>query len=147
MQNIKVRFNANPDQGQTHRTVASVGRPNFLPRPLPFGPWTGIPFALPFGHGAKGTIMGDSDTRLFVLCGRHGKQRMAIVCNHLLTGRGLGFCETGGEAAWCDECDRVYFEVGGDWDQFDKFAYLRSVCVFCFEKIRKRNRHRRQKKE
>lgn len=81
----------------------------------------------------------------YVTCDRHGYQPGGIVCNHLcMGGWDLGFWEPspvprGTYEAWCNECEIKFIEYGGDYELFDKFAYLRSVCKICFESIRERN--------
>jgi len=84
------------------------------------------------------------DLENHVTCKTHGKQIGGIVCNHLLTGHGLGFFEPEPPApaspqAWCFKCDEVYIEEKGFTKKFEDFSYLRLICIVCYEKVKKRN--------
>ena len=92
------------------------------------------------------TSMGSSESRAHrtVHCGRHGDNREAFMCKHLLEGSNLGFFWDTDDAsnpypdAWCSECERVL----GESKEFDD-GYARSVielvCGACYEEIKARH--------
>ena len=80
-------------------------------------------------------------------CPRHGDQRPAFICKHLLFGRGLGFHQPDDpptedwpfQNAWCDECDKVLV-AEGEWnDRSEAFADIMALCEGCLEEIKQRN--------
>jgi hypothetical protein len=84
-----------------------------------------------------------------VHCEAHGERRATFVCQHLVQGRGLGFCEADRKpvsaeesdevCAWCSECERVRVQQGG-WDDISEgFANVTMICDACFEAARRRN--------
>ena len=80
-----------------------------------------------------------------VHCEAHGECRATFVCQHLVRGRGLGFCEadrkpgSAAGSAWCSECERVRVQQGG-WDDISEgFAKVTMICDACFEAARRRN--------
>jgi hypothetical protein len=86
-----------------------------------------------------------------VICGEHGERRPTFVCRHLVQGRGVGFItpnqppkddESGEEAAWCNECEKIRQRQGG-WDDISEaFAGVTMICDACFEAARQRNQDR-----
>ena len=87
-----------------------------------------------------------------ITCGKHGQQRTAIVCRHLMEGTLRGFEESiptyrhmqfedeeDDFTAWCDQCEQLRQRDGG-WndDNFlpENFA---AVCEECYFMIKSRN--------
>ncbi len=86
-----------------------------------------------------------SDPTESVTCASHGNGYATYVCQHLVRGRSLGFCQA--EAtddprpdAWCKECEQVRIKYGGDWtDESEAFAGITMVCSSCYDVVRRRN--------
>jgi hypothetical protein len=81
-------------------------------------------------------------------CPRHGTRRPAFVCRHLQHGAGAGFhgpadppaADFPFRNAWCDDCNRVLLEQGGEWnDVSEGHAGVVAICDGCFADIRQRN--------
>jgi hypothetical protein len=83
-------------------------------------------------------------------CDRHGSSRMAFVCQHLLSGKGLGFHETFDSdplveakedcQAWCDECEKAW-EKEREWNEtFTAIVKLKLVCEQCYFDIKSRSK-------
>ena len=83
-----------------------------------------------------------------VHCDRHGDQREAFVCDHLLHGTGQGFFP--GEDprnpypdAWCSRCEQIrstYARADGEWNEkSEALLKVRLVCGDCYEEIKLRN--------
>lgn len=97
--------------------------------------------------GRLSGLMTGSET---VECVEHGKARKAFVCQHLVTGSGLGFLDSGVRPdnpfpdAWCSDCESVRVAEGGesgDWnDRSAAFAQVKLVCSHCYVRIRGQNR-------
>jgi hypothetical protein len=92
--------------------------------------------------------MNDDPRRIH--CDRHGAQRPAFLCGHLVSGVGLGFVEPEGpqdedasdeQAAWCDRCETARLAGGGWTAQSEAAAGITLVCAVCFEASRARNTH------
>lgn len=91
--------------------------------------------------------MTDQDT--LIECSVHGKQPATFVCQHLVhslrTGDKVGFNfahdpDNPRPDAWCDACERVVMEAGGEWDdQSEEFAGVSLVCAGCYDRIKQIN--------
>jgi hypothetical protein len=79
-----------------------------------------------------------------VHCGRHGDNREAFMCKHLLEGSDLGFfCDTDDASnpypdAWCSECERVRGESKEFKDDYAR-AVIKLVCGECYMEIKARH--------
>ena len=88
--------------------------------------------------------MNDSVTVRTVHCQQHGDNREAFMCEHLLRGRGLGFCwdieDTSNPYpdAWCPGCEQMRGPTG-DFDSDYARATFRLVCGACYEEIKAKN--------
>lgn len=84
----------------------------------------------------------------YVECGTHGSCEATYLCQHLPEGKGLGF-NVGYDPenpdqlypdAWCDQCDAVLEQEGGEWNErAEAFADIKLVCADCYCEIRERN--------
>ena len=83
-----------------------------------------------------------------VECGKHGKVRPAFVCGHLVetlrdgVARGLLWSrdEDGNVNAYCDTCDRLLQQAGGDWTkELEAQANIKLICEMCFRIIERAN--------
>jgi len=83
-----------------------------------------------------------------VECRTHGKTRPAFVCRHLVetlqdgVARGLLWSrdEDGNVNAYCDQCDRLLEQAGGDWtDEIEAVAKVTLICETCFRIVEKVN--------
>jgi len=80
-------------------------------------------------------------------CERHGESQPAFVCCHLVRDSfGLGFNrnppidEDPFPDAWCDKCEAVFQQHGGEWTaEGMKLADIKYICSNCYEQIRVRN--------
>jgi hypothetical protein len=80
-------------------------------------------------------------------CARHGIQKPAFICKHLLHGVNIGFHEPEEDPdpewpfknAWCSQCEAVAVEQGGWNDVSEGFAQVMSICEGCYEEIKQRN--------
>jgi hypothetical protein len=87
--------------------------------------------------------MGDAGNH--VQCGTHGPATATFVCQHLVSGSGLGFfCADDPEAphpdAWCGQCEEVRIREGGEWnDASEALAKVTLICHHCYEAARERN--------
>ena len=81
-------------------------------------------------------------------CARHGSNPPSFICHHLQHGFSLGFHQPEEapdpdhpfEHAWCDECDAVFLDEGGEWnDVSEGFAKVMVICAGCLAEIRDRN--------
>jgi hypothetical protein len=76
-----------------------------------------------------------------VQCERHGNNREAFMCKHLLGGVGLGFfCDTEDVSnpypdAWCSECQGVLGESSEFEDDYARLTF-KLVCGGCYEEIK-----------
>ncbi len=85
-----------------------------------------------------------SDADQTVECGEHGTGRATYVCQHLVSGAGLGFnCALEPEDpcpdAWCDACEDALEAEGGWNDRSEAIAQIRLLCDRCYERARQRN--------
>lgn len=83
-----------------------------------------------------------------VECGTHGKVRPAFVCCHLVEtlqdglARGLLWSrdEDGNVNAYCDICDQLLEQAGGDWtEELGAQANVKLICEMCFRTIERVN--------
>ena len=83
-----------------------------------------------------------------VECGTHGKVRPAFVCCHLVetlrdgVARGLLWSrdEDGNVNAYCDVCDQLLEQAGGDWTkELEAQANIKLICEMCFRTIERVN--------
>ena len=83
-----------------------------------------------------------------VECCEHGAVRPAFVCRHLVetlrdgVARGLLWSrdEDGNINAYCDLCDGVLEQAGGDWtDEIEDQVKVTMICEACFRAIEKVN--------
>jgi hypothetical protein len=78
-------------------------------------------------------------------CERHGWSEPCFVCDHFMSGEGLGWNERGGDparlrpGAWCDACAAILARAGS-WEAADPPPPLRLVCGGCYDRIRELNR-------
>jgi hypothetical protein len=94
---------------------------------------------------------GESDTKKIdqrtIHCNRHGDNREALMCKHLLHGSRQGFLFDAEELdnpfpdAWCSECERVRTEKGESGVFSDEYACanFKLVCGECYQEIKARN--------
>ena len=78
-------------------------------------------------------------------CASHGLSMTCYVCEHILSGKGVGFnFDTSGEQprpdAWCDECDRLLDTFGG-WDDVpqERHPKIEILCGGCYDAAKLRN--------
>ncbi|HEX8410599.1 MAG TPA: hypothetical protein VF883_17170 [Thermoanaerobaculia bacterium] len=87
-----------------------------------------------------------------IVCDVHGASAPAYVCQHLVTGKGLGFfaaadIENARPDAWCSACETTRISEGGEWnDRSEEFAGITVICAFCYDRARERNESRPRKK-
>ena len=83
-----------------------------------------------------------------VECGEHGAVRPAFVCVHLVQTlrdrmpRGLLWSrdEDGNVNAYCDLCDGLLEQAGGEWtDAVEAQAKITLICEMCFRIIERVN--------
>ncbi|MEM1328831.1 MAG: DUF6882 domain-containing protein [Bacteroidota bacterium] len=87
-----------------------------------------------------------------IYCDKHGANRHAFVCQHLMNGaEGKGFeeafptekgMELGEEddfQAWCDQCEEVRVKLDGWNDESMEFANIKLVCEDCYFIIKEKN--------
>jgi tetratricopeptide (TPR) repeat protein len=92
-----------------------------------------------------------AESKRMVPCATHGASRQTYVCQHLVTGKNLGFitAEAPGEEfpdAWCGDCERVRIAEGGDWNErSEAFASVTMICSRCYVAAREKNRDRKKK--
>jgi hypothetical protein len=85
-----------------------------------------------------------SDKTEPMICESHEGGYATFVCQHLVTGSGLGFfCadEPDDERpdAWCGDCDRI-LEEEGEWnDTSEAYAQVTVLCSGCYDVVRQRN--------
>ena len=85
--------------------------------------------------------MASGESYRAVRCGRHGDNREAFMCKHLLEGAGQGFFSDTEDAsnpypdAWCSECERVLGE-SREFDSDYARATFKLVCGACYEEIK-----------
>lgn len=88
-----------------------------------------------------------SESEFSVTCDEHGERRATFICQHLVTGSGLGFNYAGDPEnpddvcpdAWCDSCDAV-LEEAGEWTESAlEAADIKLACDLCYEDLRARN--------
>jgi len=85
----------------------------------------------------------------FIKCGIHGEQPVTFVCQHLVhslrTGKKVGFnlSDDPGNPrpdAWCDQCEQVVMEAGGEWDDDSaKLAGVSILCASCYDRVQRIN--------
>jgi len=80
-----------------------------------------------------------SDASNVVRCDQHGRSEPCYVCEHLLTGKGLGFIAGGDPRqrrpdAWCARCDSLVANLPS-WDEVppDRHPRIVLVCGGCYE--------------
>ena len=77
-------------------------------------------------------------------CARHGDNREAFMCEHLLQGTRLGFFSDTDDPsnpypdAWCPSCERVKGEPG-EFDSDYARETFKLVCGACYEEIKAKN--------
>ena len=89
----------------------------------------------------------NESTQRTVHCDRHGDNREAFMCKHLLQGSGLGFFSDPVESgnpypdAWCSECEQVRTGNGQSGVFSDDYARatVKLVCGECYKEIKARN--------
>jgi hypothetical protein len=91
---------------------------------------------------ARARLMTEQDG--WIDCPEHGSSPAAFVCQHLLSGQGLGF-HIGPDPdapdalwpdAWCDACEEVLTNEG-EWNEAAvAFADIRLLCANCYQKVR-----------
>ena len=79
-------------------------------------------------------------------CKIHGKRPITYICQHLAnslrSGQRVGFNlahDPGNSSpdAWCDECEKVVMQSGGEWDdESEEFAGITIVCADCYDKAK-----------
>jgi hypothetical protein len=88
-----------------------------------------------------------SDNGNSVTCEAHGDGQAAFVCQHLLSGSGLGFNwaedsenpDAHCPDARCDTCNTA-LEAAGAWTESAMaLANIKLVCDLCYEQLRERN--------
>ena len=85
---------------------------------------------------------GQEQTGRIVHCERHGDNREAFMCEHLLLHSGLGFVSDGTDSnnphpdAWCSECERVRIESGGEFNDNYARSVIKLVCGDCYNEIK-----------
>jgi tetratricopeptide (TPR) repeat protein len=85
------------------------------------------------------------DAKHQVICDVHGATAPAYVCQHLVTGKGLGFVaaeasETERPDAWCSACEKVRLAEGSEWNErSEAFAGITLICARCYDQARERN--------
>ena len=80
-------------------------------------------------------------------CANHDSRDAAFVCQHLISGTGLGFNwaidpnepDLVWPDAWCDACEEVRRREGEWNDRSEGFAGIKPVCAGCYEQARERN--------
>ncbi|SRR5712692_969622 len=86
-------------------------------------------------------MTGNKENERSVQCVKHGPREAAYVCRHLNLTDKVGFYQAYDPEnpeeevlnAWCDECERVRLEGGGEWnDKSEGFAQIWLVCSECF---------------
>ena len=85
-----------------------------------------------------------SDQKQSVECPEHGSREATFVCQHLLTGQGLGFHQAvdGDDPdavfpdAWCDACEAARHAEGGWNDVSEAVAGVKLLCSECYQKAR-----------
>lgn len=87
-----------------------------------------------------------SESKDVLRCTRHGASQSTFVCRHVVDGSGLGFhqAEDPGNPrpdAWCDACDALLREEGGEWtERAAEFAGVTLICAGCYDAAEERNR-------
>lgn len=80
-----------------------------------------------------------------ISCGEHGVSETCFVCEHLVGASGAGFHvaydpDRLRPDAWCDACEQLVQQVGGDWDALgDRHPNLSILCGGCYDLTRERN--------
>jgi hypothetical protein len=82
-----------------------------------------------------------SENHGLIRCAAHGMSKPAFVCRHLATGEGRGFHvahapdrDDPRPDAWCDSCDRIFLQEGGEWtDLAAKAAQATVLCAACYD--------------
>lgn len=86
----------------------------------------------------------ESATYRTIHCDRHGDNREAFMCQHLLEGSGLGFFTDVDDVsnphpdAWCSICEKEREESGQFTDAY-ALATFKLVCGACYEEIKQKN--------
>jgi hypothetical protein len=78
-----------------------------------------------------------------ITCELHGERERSFVCQHifesLLTHKKAGFhqavdTESKYPDAWCDQCEIIWGEVGGQWtDELEKRLGIKLLCSACYD--------------
>ena len=89
--------------------------------------------------------MSDGDQ---ITCGSHGEMHATFVRRHLSEGVACGFHanppapDDPWPDAWCDLCEEGFKAGGGEWNEgSEKIADVRSLCSYCYEDTRERNKN------
>lgn len=85
----------------------------------------------------------------YVDCETHVSDRVAFVCQHLISNKSIGFHEAFDShpsfdpdddyQAWCDECEKIRLRDGEWTDNAMAFADIKVVCNQCYFEIKDRN--------
>ena len=86
--------------------------------------------------------MGHPEKRM--QCGDHGEGYATFVCQHIANGTAQGFnygdLEDPRPDAWCDACDRILMQHGGEWNDISEaYAGITLLCSACYDRARTRN--------
>ncbi len=81
-----------------------------------------------------------------VRCGRHGRQGIGLVCEHIAraadTGEAVGFfwgddVDHARPDAWCAECESALVELkGASSEQWFKDAHFKVLCARCWDEAK-----------
>ena len=88
--------------------------------------------------------MGELAEYRTVRCARHGDNREAFMCEHLLLGTRLGFFFDADDTsnpypdAWCSKCEHIRAQAGDFSDDY-ALATFKLVCGACYEEIKAKN--------
>lgn len=78
-------------------------------------------------------------------CDRHGDNRKAFICKHLLLSSGLDFVSDAAGPdnpypdAWCSSCERIRIESGGEFSDEYARSLIKLVCGDCYNEIKARH--------
>ena len=91
----------------------------------------------------------DQESPRTVHCARHGDNREAFMCKHLLHGDGLGFFYDADDVSnphpdgWCSQCERIRGESEEFTSEYFR-ATFKLVCGACYEEVKAKNVTRTQ---
>jgi hypothetical protein len=89
--------------------------------------------------------VGHGQTKRTVHCERHGDNREAFMCKHLLLNSGSGFVADPPEPenpypdAWCSGCEQTRIESGGEFSDDYARSVIKLVCGDCYSEIKARH--------